>query len=276
MDLSERKGAPARRHPWETARVAAIRRIVAGLRLSEPRVLDVGCGDGYLVRQLHAALRFRHVIAQDIHLTDALARELRTPGVEFVRELGEIEYQAELILLLDVLEHVPEPRALLLELASKRLAPDGRFVIAVPAFQQLFTAHDRALKHFRRYTREELVQLVESAELEVIDSGYLFSSLLVPRALTALRERRGRVTNGMSPGGGADHGRVDHSGVDPAGDDPGNSDGSAHGIGGWRGSALVTQLIHGALALDNALCLAARRRGVTVPGLTVWLTCKTR
>jgi SAM-dependent methyltransferase len=263
MDLSERKGTLARRHPWETARVAAIRRIVAGLRLDQPRVLDVGCGDGYLVRQLHAALGFRHVIAQDIHMTDALARELRTPGVEFVRELGEIEYRAELILLLDVLEHLAEPRALLSELASKRLAPEGRFVITVPAFQRLFTDHDRALKHFRRYTREELAQLVESAELGVIDSGYLFSSLLVPRALSALRERRGRVANGMSVEGGADHGGRDQ-------------DGAEHGIGRWRGSALATQLIHGALALDNGLCLAAQRRGVTVPGLTVWLTCKTR
>jgi SAM-dependent methyltransferase len=253
MDLSERKGAPARRHPWETARVAAVRRIVEGLRLSQPRVLDVGCGDGYLVRQLHKALRFRHVIAQDIHLTDELARELRTPGVEFMRELGDVEYQAELILLLDVLEHLPEPRALLLELAGKRLAPGGRFVITVPAFQQLFTDHDRALKHFRRYTREELAELVQSAELDVIDSGYLFSSLLVPRALSALRERRGRVANGHTGG--------------PA---------SEHGIGAWRGSAWATRLVHGALAVDNGLCLAAQRQGVTVPGLTVWLTCKTR
>lgn len=267
MDLSERKGTPARRHPWETARVAAIRRIVAGLRLDQPRVLDVGCGDGYLVRQLHAALGFRHVIAQDIHLTDSLARELRTPGVEFVRELGDIEYQAELILLLDVLEHLSEPRALLSELAAKRLAPDGRFVITVPAFQQLFTEHDRALKHFRRYTREELVQLVEGVGLEVVDAGYLFSSLLVPRALSALRERQGRASNGMSAQGSVDHGSVDRA--------EGN-DGGGHGIGSWSGSALVTQLLHGALALDNGLCLAARRRGVTVPGLTVWLTCKTR
>ena len=245
MDLSERSGRVTRRHPWETARVTAVRKIVGGLGLEGPRVLDVGSGDGYLVQALHQALRFRDVIAQDIHLTDALAAELRRPGVEFVRELTDPNYRADLILLMDVLEHVESPVEFLARLARERLSPGGRVVITVPAFQQLFTDHDRALKHFRRYDRAQLVREVQDAGLAVLDSGYLFASLLPPRALSALRER-------LWPRRGA-----------------------SHGVGSWQGPSLVTQLLHGVLALDGRLCLAARERGVTVPGLTVWLTCKT-
>jgi 2-polyprenyl-3-methyl-5-hydroxy-6-metoxy-1,4-benzoquinol methylase len=246
VDLSERSGSVTRRHPWETARVTAVQQIVAGLGLERPRVLDVGSGDGYLVQALHRALRFADVVAQDIHLTDALAAELSRPGVEFVRELTDPSYRADLILLMDVLEHVESPVDFLAQLARERLSPDGRIVITVPAFQLLFTDHDRALKHFRRYQRDELIRDARSAGLTVLDSGYLFASLLPPRALSALRER-------LWPRRQA-----------------------AHGVGNWQGPSLVTQLLHGVLALDGRLCLAARARGVVVPGLTVWLTCKTQ
>jgi SAM-dependent methyltransferase len=251
MDLSERPATPVRRHPWETARLAAIRRILAGLALREPRVLDVGCGDGYLVRELRTPLRFRHVVAQDIHMSEELARELNAPGVEFVRELTQIDYQADLILLLDVLEHLPDPRALLLDLMRQRLAPGGRFLITVPAFQGLFTDHDRALKHFRRYSRTELLRLVESAGLEALDSGYLFASLLLPRGVSALRERAARRPHR-------------------------EANGAVRGVGAWSGSRWLTRAVHAALCLDGRLCLLARQGGVTLPGLTVWLTCKTR
>jgi SAM-dependent methyltransferase len=253
MDLSERTEAGTRRHPWETARVNAIQQIVAGLGLSSPRVLDVGAGDGYLLGALHAALGFRRAIAQDIHLTESLARELSQPGIEFVRELSDPEYRAELILLLDVLEHVAEPGALLSQLARERLAPGGRMLITVPAFQPLYTEHDRALKHFRRYSRPELIEQVANAGLRVIESGYLFASLLLPRAAAALRER-----------------------LVPVHDDrrkPQNGAGT-YGVGRWQGGARLTHWLHSALVLDNRLCLAASERGLTLPGLTVWLTCR--
>jgi len=249
MDLSERSAAGTRRHPWETARVQAIQQIVARLGLFSPRVLDVGAGDGYLLGALHAALGFRRAIAQDIHLTEALARELREnapPGIEFVRELHDPEYRADLILLLDVLEHVEDPSALLSQLARERLAADGRVLITVPAFQPLYTEHDRALKHFRRYSRGQMIEQVRRAGLSVLESGYLFASLLLPRALAALRERLLPPTSGNG----------------------------AHGVGHWRVGARLTQLLHAALVLDNRFCLAASERGLSLPGLTVWLTCK--
>jgi SAM-dependent methyltransferase len=249
MDLSERSEAGCRRHPWETARVKAILQIVGGLGLAAPRVLDVGAGDGYLLGALHAALGFRRAIAQDIHLTESLAREISQPGIEFVRELTDPAYRAELILLLDVLEHVADPAELLSQLTRERLAPGGRLLITVPAFQRLYTEHDRALKHFRRYSRGQVIEQARRAGLSVIQSGYLFASLLLPRAALALGERLLPVRSSTRGNG-------------------------AHGVGHWQGSARVTRLLHSALVLDNRLCLAASERGLALPGLTVWLTCK--
>jgi len=265
MDLSERSDAGARRHPWETARVSAIQRIVSGLGLSAPRVLDVGAGDGYLLGALHAALGFRRAIAQDIHLTESLARELSQPGIEFVRELTDPEYRAELILLLDVLEHVEDPAALLSQLARERLAVGGRLLITVPAFQTLYTEHDRALKHFRRYSRGQVIEQVQRAGLSVIESGYLFASLLVPRAVQALRERLSAPPSAERPS--AERPSAERPSAEQHGD-------RVHGVGHWQAGARITQLLHSALVLDNRFCLAASQRGLSVPGLTVWLTCK--
>lgn len=224
----------------------AIEQILRELGAQRPRVLDVGCGDGYLLGTLHQRLGFSQALAQDIHLDDGLIRELRRPGIDFVRSLSGVEYRADLILLLDVLEHLEHPGELLRELTTERLLPGGRLVITVPAFQQLFTQHDRTLKHFRRYSRAELVQEIESAGLQVLKSGYLFASLLMPRLTVALAERLKSADQGAS----------------------------SPGVGDWKGGERATRFLHRALTWDNRLCLAAQRHGVTVPGLTVWLTCK--
>lgn len=250
MDLVELRGAPQARHPWETSRVEAIDNLVRRAGAGWQRLLDVGCGDGYLVQELSQRLGVEEAIGLDIHLTEEMASQLSSGSrVRFVRSLKELEAgTADLILLLDVLEHVEDPRTLLEELARERLAPGGTLLITVPAFQSLFTQHDVALQHLRRYSREQLVSEVKSAGLGVVGSGYLFSSLLVPRALEALKER-------LRPPAAA-----------PA----------SYGVGGWRAPKLVTRVVHAALTLDNRVCLAARDLGVTLPGLSVWLTCKAR
>lgn len=248
MDLSERRGTPIARHPWETSRLEAIEKIVRNLGVGgSARVLDVGCGDGYLATRLAERIGFREIIGQDIHLTDEMARALSRPSLSFVRELDGLDYRADLILLLDVLEHIPDASGTLSELWRARLASHGQILITVPAFQILFTEHDAALKHCRRYSRSELEAEVARAGLEVSGSGYLFASLLLPRAIRAAYERLARERAARA---------------------------ASHGIGEWRAPELVTRAIHTALSFDNSLCLAARDVGVTLPGLSVWLTCR--
>jgi SAM-dependent methyltransferase len=248
MDLVERRQSARARHPWETARAVAIQSIVRRLALVAPSVLDVGCGDGYLVTLLQQRLELGEVVAQDIHLTDDLIRELSGQGATFVRELDGLRSRANLVLLLDVLEHVEQPEALLREIVSERLAPGGHVLITVPAFQALFTRHDHALRHYRRYSQERLAREVEAAGLCRLDSGYLFASLLAPRVLDALAER---LRPAQSP-----------------------NSAPVKGIGDWNAPSFVTKFLHHALTLDNRFCLAAQARGVTVPGLSIWLTCR--
>ncbi|HEU5072937.1 MAG TPA: methyltransferase domain-containing protein [Polyangiaceae bacterium] len=248
MDLVERQRGHGVRHPWETARAEAIRKLVARLDLPTPTVLDVGCGDGFLIAQLRAHLELRAAVAQDVHLTPELARELAQPGVEFVRDLDQLrERRFDLVLLLDVLEHVQEPGALLTRLSREHLTPGGRLLITVPAFQALFSEHDRALQHVRRYSRSEIAALVRDTGLAVHAAGYLFSSLLLPRAISTLRER-----------------------LWPPRPQP------VIGVGAWSGPPWLTRSLHQLLCADNRLCLKAQEKGLIVPGLSAWILCSAR
>jgi SAM-dependent methyltransferase len=209
-------------------------------------VLDVGCGDGFLLAELGTHFHLREAVAQDIHLTPELTVELAQPGIEFVQKLDQIRGRRfDLVLLLDVLEHVRDPAALLSQLWRDYLAAGGWVLVTVPAFQALFSEHDRALKHEKRYTRTEVSALALAAGLRVYASGYLFSSLLVPRVFGKIRERL----------------------VPP------RSKPETVGIGGWNGPPWLTRALHELLCADNRWCLRAQQLGLVVPGLSAWTLC---
>ncbi len=85
-----------------------------------------------------------------------------------------------LIALLDVLEHVDGDEAALRSIATK-LAPGGSILVTVPAYQWMWSAHDEAHHHKRRYSRRGLRSVAEAAGLKVDRIGY-FNSLLFPLA----------------------------------------------------------------------------------------------
>lgn len=246
MDLKEARGHGGPRHPWELARADAVRSILKGTLRDGLKVLDLGCGDGFLSRELFAGMDVS-VSAVDSNFTDTDLAGLAARGgnITYRRKL-EGEGRFDLILLLDVLEHVEDDFGLLSELAQKRLSAGGRVLVSAPSFNALFTGHDEFLGHMRRYEPGELKALACRAGLDVISSGYLFGSLLLPRAIEAAF---GALVKGREKGG----------------------------AGMWKGSKAVTSIVKAALDLDNTLLLALNRgAGIRLPGLTGWVLCERR
>jgi SAM-dependent methyltransferase len=85
-----------------------------------------------------------------------------------VRHLPIVDSSADLVVAFDLLEHVVEDDQVLCEV-SRVLRPGGWFFVAVPADMALWSAHDEAVGHVRRYTRDGLTDLVASAGLHVDD-----------------------------------------------------------------------------------------------------------
>jgi len=246
MDLSERGPQDAPRHPWELSRARAIERLVQDYGPKEPAdILDYGCGDGFTGRRLSERFGSRRYVGFDAHLSsEQCAAWSSSDGrFSFVNTAPPEGDRFDVVLICDVIEHVEDPQVLL-GAASGRLRAGGAMFVTVPAFQALFSDHDRALKHFRRYSLAELLGVLTDARLEVGASGYLFGSLLLPRALGVARENLRRTSA------------------------PETADQS--GIGRWKGGPVLTRSLTTILDFDNGAMRLLASAGVKVPGLTAW------
>lgn len=84
-----------------------------------------------------------------------------------------------LVLLLDVLEHIERPEVFLKEKMND-LELGGIVLITLPAFNLLWSKHDEDLGHYRRYTVDEISQLMHGLSFEAVKEGYIFSWLFLP------------------------------------------------------------------------------------------------
>ena len=84
----------------------------------------------------------------------------------------------DLVLALDAFEHFPDDVGSMAE-ARRVLAPEGALICTVPAFMSLWSPHDDAFHHLRRYTRGELKEKISGRDLKIERLSY-YSMFLTP------------------------------------------------------------------------------------------------
>lgn len=106
----------------------------------------------------------------------------------------------DLMLMMDVLEHIPDDAGAL-RFAVEQVKPGGWIFITVPAFPWLWSSHDRALKHYRRYTVDSLQALVQKdPQLEIERLHYFYASIFIPAVLIRLRHRNSKqISSELKP-----------------------------------------------------------------------------
>lgn len=258
MDLKEARQTHAEqqhRHPWELARADVCRRLlmdgVEHFGRRDTRVLDVGCGDGFVARYLvrnHPLLEV-HAVDSALSMPNQGQSDSRSSRVFYYSDAHELQLPAHsvgLVLMLDVLEHCEDDRAVLAAtVADPRLQTDAAFLLTAPAFDGLHTSHDRFLGHWRRYTAGQLQTLAQNAGLRVLDSGYFFSSLAVlrlgERLLERSRLRRPREGTGLTR---------------------------------WHGGRFATRVFRHILFADFQLTRTLHALGINLPGLSCYVICR--
>ena len=173
-------------HWWFAGRRRIVRNVIRQqIRLPKnARIAEIGCGTGSNLALLQ---EFGRVDAIE---PDSGARLVATSRSGIVVREGYLpnginlnDESYDLIVLLDVLEHVADDGAALAALRRK-LKPGGKLLLTVPALQWLWSAHDEAHHHHRRYTGGELSALLEQKGFVLRHESY-FNTLLFPLIVLA-------------------------------------------------------------------------------------------
>lgn len=166
-------GPAIARHWYYVSKSEALIKLIRG---PYNTLLDVGAGSGFFAKTLMT----HGVVSQATCVDPGYSEPVRTETVDgrqvdFVQQVGHLE--TDLVLMMDVLEHVDDDKALICEYMAK--VPSGTlFIFSVPAFMALWSQHDVFLEHKRRYTLRQLEMVVASSGLKVTKGCYYFAVIL--------------------------------------------------------------------------------------------------
>ncbi len=158
-------------------------------RLDGLRVLDIGCGTGFIARHMAG-------LGADIAGIDASLSALQKCQDEGLHHIyashGDAlpfaDNQFDAVLCLDVLEHVQDDVGVMRE-AHRVLRPGGHFLILAPALPHLWRNCDSLIGHKRRYTRKELSRRLRGAGFVPKRLTYLFPLFVLPALAYLLIEK---------------------------------------------------------------------------------------
>jgi len=205
MDIAEKDQIASHNavgHWYYAAKYALLQKHINALQLDPLTMstVDVGCGLGLFLHKLEST---------------GYASPDRAIGVDPGYEEPSRAFSSsipilpdfpshrlfDLLLLMDVLEHVPNDSEVLRN-ATSRVRDGGYIFITVPAMPLLFSSHDRYLGHYRRYTLHSLRSLIRVIPgISLLNHHYFFASplpLAIPMRLIDWGGRK-RSSSDMRP-----------------------------------------------------------------------------
>lgn len=183
MDLKETEilGDHIDSHWYYQSKAKAVAQLIRDKSYSS--ILDVGAGSGYFSKFLLNNTAATEAWCVDISYEEDLDQVESNKSIHFRRSIGAVN--VDLVLFMDVLEHVDNDVGLLKEYVEK--VPKGTtFLISVPAFNILWSDHDVFLEHKRRYTVQQIERTAASAGLNVVHGSYYFGAIFPIAAATRL------------------------------------------------------------------------------------------
>ena len=198
MDLKEEHilGDQISRHWYYRSKASALLKYLIGIKFSY--ILDVGAGSAFFSSFLLENTDASAATCIDTSYSVNEDKIVAGKPLKCLKSCDSIE--ADLVLMMDVLEHVDDDIGLVREYSSK--VPNGTwFLITVPAFPFLWSGHDVYLEHKRRYTINQIEGVLRSGGLSVKRGSYFFG-LIFPLAI--IRRTLGRRFRHRKDGGQSD------------------------------------------------------------------------
>ncbi len=171
------------RHWWFVARRRIVQDVIEhDLQLFPgASILDIGCGTGGMLASLSGRYDVVGTDMSPLAIEHCCRRGLKKVHCGTLADLPFRDRPFDLALLLDVIEHVDDDAALLRE-AGDLVKPGGAVIVTVPAYPWMWTHHDEANHHRRRYTATTFRSSLTRAGFR-IRSLSSYNTILFPLAL---------------------------------------------------------------------------------------------
>lgn len=153
----------------------------------DARILDVGCGTGSNLSAFAELGRATGIDASPDALAYCRKRGVETVSLAEIERLPFADATFDVVTAMDVLEHTDDDLEALEEL-RRVCKPGGLLLATVPAYGFLWSEHDEALKHRRRYTAHELRNKLTVTDFAVERTSYFITTLFVPILLMRIHQ----------------------------------------------------------------------------------------
>jgi ubiquinone/menaquinone biosynthesis C-methylase UbiE len=187
------------RHRFVESLLARRRKASAGRPLD---ILDIGCGTGAMSECLK---RWGRVVSADfspLALQFSRRRGLQSLVVADAMRLPLRSERFDVAVAMDVLEHLEDDCVALTEL-QRVLKPGGLLIVTVPAYRHLWSEHDIALMHCRRYVRRELRERLVAAGFKIDKLAHtmtlLYPVVAIQRRLNARKPPKDKPEASLPP-----------------------------------------------------------------------------
>lgn len=174
-------------HWWNLSKDKILAEFVNSLNIPKNgRILELGSGTGKFL----SALRSMHKYGVDIKVYDNPHNSFTFIQAD-INQLPIKENSVDAVLLIDLLEHIPDDKSLL-KRCLEALRERGKLLIFVPALKILWSDLDEIGMHIRRYTANDFNILLSKTNLKyrVLKSTYinffLFPYIITVRLLQRL------------------------------------------------------------------------------------------
>ena len=170
---------------WNRHRFDLISNFLPRTSMSQS-LLDFGCGNGLFLIYLQNSKYNLSLTGYEPFLTNNVFEHSGGGTVGIHDSLEKLDNKSfDIVITLDVLEHIEKDKKALVQI-NKLLKFQGYLLLTVPAYHCLYSLHDAAVGHYRRYNKPTIVNLLEKHGFSVLHATYFFCFLVPPSAIRKL------------------------------------------------------------------------------------------